>query len=289
MVGLLQDKGEEYEQAQSAYKEALRTDFQSWNIHFRLAVDYLRLDKFREAEKELKYILKIRPFDEEARYLLALVYSSLTKDKKAIQEFNTLLQRPLLEIDESELRYSLLRLYVKNNYLDKALEQCRLILKKDADDSLASFYVGYIYTEQKKTEEAIEAFVTAIERNSYNSLALNSLSYLYAEQGIKLDEAKELVEKALEIEPSNGAYLDTLGWVYFKKGQNDEALRYLNNASVFMEDAEIFDHIGDVYYDKGEFQEAKKNWEKALKLDRKRISVKNKLTNLRRELGKKRR
>jgi len=289
LIGLLKDKEDDYEQALLAYKKALRSDSGSWEIHFRLAIDLLRANKFKEAEEELNKVVKLRPYHERARYLLALVYSYLSQNNKAIKEFDFLLKKPLLELNEEEVRYTLLQLYVKNNLLDEALEQCRLILEKSPDDSLAQFYVGYIYSEQKKIKEAIEAFITAIEKNPDNALALNSLSYLYAEEGINLDDAQKLVEKALKLEPTNGAYLDTLGWVYFKKGQLKEAERYLSNASIFMEDSEIYDHLGQVYYEMGEFEKAKTNWQKALKLEPKRIIVKQRLQKLIRQLKQKNR
>jgi len=93
----------------------------------------------------------------------------------------------------------------------------------------------------------------------------------------------------LKLEPTNGAYLDTLGWVYFKKGQLKEAERYLSNASIFMEDSEIYDHLGQVYYEMGEFEKAKTNWQKALKLEPKRIIVKQRLQKLIRQLKQKNR
>ena len=135
----------------------------------------------------------------------------------------------------------------------------------------------YIYSEFSKTDVAIEAFNRALELNPANSLALNALSYLYAEIGENLDHALSLVRKALELEPSNGAYLDTLGWIYFKKGDLDNAIRYLENASVIVEDAEILDHLGDVYFKIGNSEDALKNWKKSLKIDPERKHIREKI------------
>ena len=60
-----------------------------------------------------------------------------------------------------------------------------------------------------------------MELDDENPDALNYLGYMYAEDGIMLDQAQTLIEKALEIDPNNGAYIDSLGWVYFKKGMID--------------------------------------------------------------------
>jgi tetratricopeptide (TPR) repeat protein len=95
-----------------------------------------------------------------------------------------------------------------------------------------------------------------------------------------LDEALVFVQKALEFEQSNGAYLDTLGWVYYKKGEINKAVRYLENASVLTEDAEIFEHLGDAYLEMGRSEEARKNWQKSLALDHQRKQVKEKIRKL---------
>ena len=81
-----------------------------------------------------------------------------------------------------------------------------------------------------------------------------------------------MIEKALSIEPENGAYLDSLGWAYYKLADEDDgekitlALQKLNKASEYAEDPEIMGHIGDVYYSLGYWERAQGQWEAALKL-----------------------
>ncbi len=100
------------------------------------------------------------------------------------------------------------------------------------------------------------------------------------ERGEKLDEAIGLIEKALVSEPENGAYLDSLGWAYYKlaaKGNSEKmtlALRTLLDASKYAEDPEIMYHIGEVYYCLGRWDEAKDRWDSALNLLREQTQVK---------------
>ena len=68
------------------------------------------------------------------------------------------------------------------------------------------------------------------------------------------------------ISPDNGAYLDSLGWVYYKKGMYKKALQYLEKAAVQFEDPVIFDHLGDVYNKLNEKENALKNWRRSLEL-----------------------
>jgi Flp pilus assembly protein TadD len=78
--------------------------------------------------------------------------------------------------------------------------------------------------------------------------ALNYLGYAYAERGERLDEAQALLERALRVEPENGYYLDSLGWVYFKKGDLERAVKTLERAAALVgPEATILEHLGDTY------------------------------------------
>ena len=112
---------------------------------------------------------------------------------------------------------------------------------------------------------------------------------MFAEKGVHLKEAKELIKKALEIEPENGYYVDSLAWVYYKEGRLDKALENLTRAINFLQkegedDPVIREHLGDVYYRQSNLKEAKREWEKALSLDPKQEEVKTKIENLEKRL-----
>lgn len=100
-----------------------------------------------------------------------------------------------------------------------------------------------------------------------NATALNNLGYFLAERGEKLDEALNLIVKACELSPMNPSFLDSLGWVYFKLGNLDEAEKNLKTA-IRLNDASatIHEHLGDVYQKQGRNDAARAAWEKALNL-----------------------
>jgi tetratricopeptide (TPR) repeat protein len=90
---------------------------------------------------------------------------------------------------------------------------------------------------------------------------------MLADRGVRLDEAETLVGKAVKAEPTNGAYLDSLGWVYFKQNRLDRAEEYLKKAIIFVNyDSSIHDHLGDVYYKTKRYDEARTEWNKTLQL-----------------------
>jgi tetratricopeptide (TPR) repeat protein len=106
-----------------------------------------------------------------------------------------------------------------------------------------------------------------LKQTPRNPIALNNLGYFLAERGEKLDEALKLIEQAVEIDPTNPSFLDSLGWAYFKLGKLVEAEKYLKDA-VQIDDSSstIHEHLGDVYQKQGKVELAKTAWKKALNL-----------------------
>ena len=96
--------------------------------------------------------------------------------------------------------------------------------------------------------------------------AMNYLGYMWAEHGLKLDQARELIEKAVKAEPKNAAYLDSLAWVLFKLNQPKEALPYALKAAELSEepDATVCDHLGDIYAALNQLDKAREAWRKSL-------------------------
>ncbi|MGI8821249.1 MAG: tetratricopeptide repeat protein [Chthoniobacterales bacterium] len=99
--------------------------------------------------------------------------------------------------------------------------------------------------------------------------ACNYLAYMWAEHSTHLDEAEEMAKQALELEPDNGAYLDTRGWINFRKGRYDDALRDLQRAAqtIKRDDPVVFEHIGDTYAKLNRVPQAVESWQKAIALD----------------------
>jgi Flp pilus assembly protein TadD len=88
---------------------------------------------------------------------------------------------------------------------------------------------------------------------------------MLAERGERLDESVSYLKRALEAEPDNGSFLDSLGWAYFKLGNIDKARQYLEKASIYSKrNSTIHEHLGDVLREAGRLAEARKHWEKAL-------------------------
>jgi Tfp pilus assembly protein PilF len=89
-----------------------------------------------------------------------------------------------------------------------------------------------------------------------------------------------MIRKALSFDPENGAYIDSLGWFYFKKGKFKDALNQLEKAASLLNNPEVYDHLGDVYLKLGNRDSARLNWDKSPKLDAGQEKIKEKLFKL---------
>ena len=94
------------------------------------------------------------------------------------------------------------------------------------------------------------------------------MGYSYAEAGINLDEAERLIREALEAKPNSGHIIDSLGWVYFKKGLYDKALVEIKRAfRKLPTDSTVAEHLGDVYLKQNRYQDALRIYKKAIYLE----------------------
>jgi tetratricopeptide (TPR) repeat protein len=133
------------------------------------------------------------------------------------------------------------------------------------DDATIGFELGATYDKQKKYADAEAAFKQVLNREPDNAPVLNYLGYMLAERGERLDESVNYVKKALEIEPDNGSYLDSLGWAYYKADKLELAESNLRRAADQLKSNSVIqDHYGDVLLKMGRIDEAIAAFNRAL-------------------------
>jgi len=151
------------------------------------------------------------------------------------------------------------------NEAEEALGKAEQLSTKPEDKAYVYFLRGSTYERQKKFEQAEEMFRKVLANDPQNAMTLNYLGYMLADRGIKLDEALGYIKKAVELDPSSGAYLDSLGWAYFKMGKYELAEENLIKASQRINtDPTVQDHLGDLYQKTGRLKLAAAHWERAL-------------------------
>ena len=137
-------------------------------------------------------------------------------------------------------------------------------VKFPSDDAIA-FELGTIFDKQKKFAEAESSFRQVLARDPENAIALNYLGYMLAERGERLDESVTYLKQALQIEPENPSYLDSLGWAYFKSDKLDLAETNLRRAADQLKtNSVIQEHFGQVLFKLGRYDEAIAAWTRAL-------------------------
>ena len=156
-------------------------------------------------------------------------------------------------------------------------------VKSYPKDTATMFALADIYADAGRSNDAERMLRQLLAAEPGNANALNYLGYLLAVRGEQLDEAIRLVRRALDAEPDNGAYLDSLGWAHFRRGDLDDAEKYLAAAAAKLpENSEIQDHLGDLHARKGRLSEAIAAWTRALKgdgTDIQRDAIEKKISN----------
>jgi tetratricopeptide (TPR) repeat protein len=151
-----------------------------------------------------------------------------------------------------------------------------------SDDVATLFQLGAVLERQKKHDAAEKAFRAALELEPESAPVLNYLGYMNADRGVRIPEALTLIERALELDPGNGAYLDSLGWALYRLDRLERAEETLRLA-VEKEgsSAVLLDHLGDILDRRGDLRAALDFWQQALEgededgeLDRSRVQHK---------------
>ena len=148
---------------------------------------------------------------------------------------------------------------------EEDINKAAALATKQEDKDYVQFVLGSIYERQKRYEPAEAAFKKVLASDPRSAITLNYLGYMMADRGTHLEEALGYVKKAVELDPQNGAYLDSLGWAYYKLGNYDLAEENLRKASERIgNDATVQDHLGDLYHKIGRLKLAAAHWQRAL-------------------------
>jgi tetratricopeptide (TPR) repeat protein len=229
------------------------------------------MDTYR-ASKDLPRALKTGkealakyPTDPAIRAGLALLLGENGQTEEAVEFLRAQLHG---NDSDRETYLNIAQVYERGKRYADAEESARAaeaVRGQPRDNEMVWFLLGAIYERQKFFDKAEEQFKKALAVNSRSAPVLNYYGYMLGDLGIRLDEAEALVKRALKEEPFNGAYLDSLGWIYFKENRFADAEITLGMAiERESHDATIHSHLGDVYAKTGRSELAAAEWEKSL-------------------------
>jgi tetratricopeptide (TPR) repeat protein len=217
-----------------------------------------------KAGEEAESAIRKYPKDRMVRLIRANLLADSGKVDDAAAEIRALIDGK----SDRETYLSLAQVYEKGKRYDemaKAIAEAEKLSETDEEKEGVLFMRGASLEKQKRFDLAEAEFRKLLTLNPDNVSALNYLGYMLADRGVKLDEALAMIQKAVDKEPNNGAYLDSLGWVFFRLNRLEEAERYLTRSvEKVPTDPTVRDHLGDVYAKLGKLKEAIDAWQSSL-------------------------
>ena len=205
------------------------------------------------------------PKDKSVQLMLAGQLADTGKPEEGIRLAKAQLQG---NASDRDVNLQLAQIYTRLRRWKEAADEIDAAdaLSTKPDDKIYIYFLrGALDERQKHYDSAEEQFRKILAIDSNNSMTLNYLGYMLGDRGVKLDDALAMVQKAVQLDPQNGAYLDSLGWVYFKMGQYALAEANLRKASERMSrDPAVHDHLGELFEKTGRLKMAAAQWEQSL-------------------------
>ena len=240
------ERANQPEQAKAQFAKAAANYEQSLLINPGRANTYLRLAELlivpmKDSERAVKLLTEARqrfPTAPEFTYFLAIAQREAKRPKEAVISFEEALNEAQTSNDE--------------------VLNARFYFDYGAAADQAGLY-----------EKAADLFRKSISLDPTNAAeAYNYVAFMWAEHNLHLDEAEDMIGRALQFDPNNGAYLDTLGWIHFRKGKFEDAVTELLRAAqnLTRPDPIVFEHIGDAYSKLNRVPQALDFWQKAIAL-----------------------
>jgi tetratricopeptide (TPR) repeat protein len=229
------------------------------------------IDTYRDARDISKALDAARkaadayPKDRPILMSQALLLGENAQADLAVSHLRTLLDG---SAGDFEIQLDIAQVYEESKRWAEAEQAIHAAEKIQPDSSgkeMSGFLMGAIFERQKKYDQAEGEFRKVLNVNPRNSSTLNYYGYMLADRGIRLEEATDLIKRALADDPNNAAYQDSLGWAYFKQNKLDEAEGFLRKAATReSHDPTILSHLGDVYAKMGKDSLAESQWQKSL-------------------------
>jgi tetratricopeptide (TPR) repeat protein len=235
------------------------------------------IDTWREAKEwqkatdTAKEAVQKLPGSRDLKMVLASQQADMGEADKALRDVRAMLKGDANAKSSSDDRQVYIALAQMNTRLrrfsdaEQALDNAEQLSSKADDKEYVWFLRGSTFEREKRYAEAEEQFKKVVASDPEHASALNYLGYMLADQNTKLEEALGYIKRAVDLDPTNGAYLDSLGWAYFRLGKYELAEDNLLKASQKINtDPTVHDHLGDLYQKTGRLKLAATNWERAL-------------------------
>lgn len=267
-LGLLYRRQHRTEDAVKVFQELGALDEEQYGARAAAQV----IDTWRQAHEMKRALAEseaaLKKYPKER--VVLVTRASVLADAGRVDEAVDIVKSLLDGTNDREVWLTLAQVYEKGKRYEemgKAIDEADKLSVSDEDKEIVYFMRGAMYEKMKDYEASEAQFRKVLEINPDSASALNYLGYMLADRNVRLEEALEMIQKAVDQEPNNGAYLDSLGWVYYRLGRLEDAEHWLKRALATADrDPAINDHLGDVYFKQGKLRDAISQWEIALRL-----------------------
>jgi len=243
-AGLVHEKLYRYAQAAQAYAEVPRGTelFEEARLHRANALSLA--GQHGRALELLKHALNESP----SSLVLYSAYARVLERSGSPRDAEHFLAKAIRERPSPELFEALATTYEREGKLTEAIALLSGALAKSPKDEVLLYTLGAAYERKGDFEKSIAQMRLLLQVNPDNAAALNFIGYSLTEKGRDLEEAEQLVKRALELRPDSGAFLDSLGWLYYRRGEYQRAVDTLERATA-LDPGEplIVEHLGDAY------------------------------------------
>lgn len=220
---------------------------------------------FTEATAICRKAVAENPKDRDLKLLLAWELGDTGKLDEGISVARSVLNGTSADLD---VYLQISQIEARQHHwkeADQALEKASSLATRKEDKANVLFQQGSLAEQQKHLDQAEQDFRSVIAIDPNNAIALNNLGFMLADKTNRYTDALKYIRKAVDLEPMNGAYLDSLGWVYFKLGDYEPAEEYLRKAVERTgTDPTVHEHLGDLYEKTGRIRLAASQWEISL-------------------------
>ena len=216
----------------------------------------------RYEQKELDIAMELlRTIEQESSHFEDSIYLQvriLMEQQQATKAIELITQSLANEVIVSPALYTLLAsLYMEQNQIQKGYDILNAALLKHPDNAQIYFEYGLLLEQDGAQQQAIAHMEKVLELEPEHAEALNFLGYIWADNDINLEKALQYIQKSIQIKPGNGYIQDSLGWVYFRMGKLDLAIKEILTAlQLEPDDPNIHEHLGDIYREQGQEKKA---------------------------------
>ena len=309
----LQVSAKQYDEALQELEGMLAEDPSDLDAQLRMGLVYGEQKNYPKAIQQLNHILVVRPSELKVRDYLGYLYEETKDYSKAVESYRHnltlepsyfeghlhlgVLQYRLKQYDDAILHlreanrlnpkqpesYIVLGLsHFQVEQYEPSLQAFLEGIRHNPDNADLHFNAGTVYDKLNRFDDVVKSMQTTLALDPHHADALNYLGYSYAERGVKIEEAISLTKQAVALRPTNGYYVDSLAWAFFKKGLLAEALTEMKRAVALVgDDPVIYEHLGEIFLKQQHLSDGREALLHSLELD----PSNDKLMHRFRELG----